>query len=162
MNRLLPRRLKTFLPLLMFGATLAFSLLSLVVFDISDRAKLIAELEEHLRNEGAGLARQAEVDLARDPARVEREIMLHAAEEGQVHTALFDPDGLVLYASRLDWVGRPAGEVVPGFDPARFAAVTSGLAPLIMRDGLRLRICFPYAHPPAPGDPPRDDALPAR
>jgi PAS domain S-box-containing protein/diguanylate cyclase (GGDEF)-like protein len=152
MNRLLPRRLKTFLPLLMFGATLAFSLLSLVVFDISDRAKLIAELEDHLRNEGAGLARQAEVDLARDPARVEREIMLHAAEEGQVHTALLDPDGLVLYASRLEWVGRPAREVVPGFDPARFAAVTSGLEPLIMRDGLRLRICFPYAHPPAPGE----------
>ncbi|MEW6691213.1 MAG: EAL domain-containing protein [Pseudomonadota bacterium] len=152
MNRLLPRRLKTFLPLLMFGATLAFSLLSLVVFDISDRAKLIAELEEHLRNEGAGLARQAEVDLARDPARVEREIMLHAAEEGQVHTALFDPDGLVLYASRLEWVGRPAREVVPGFDPVRFAAVTSGLEPLIMRDGLRLMICFPYAHPPGPGE----------
>ncbi|MGC8855019.1 MAG: hypothetical protein ACP5OY_08940, partial [Halothiobacillaceae bacterium] len=82
MNRLLPRSLKTFLPLLMFSATLAFSLLSLLVLDFSERSRLIANLEAHLREEGARLARQAEVDLARDPARLEREIMLHAVEEG--------------------------------------------------------------------------------
>ncbi|MEO1750988.1 EAL domain-containing protein [Thiofaba sp. EF100] len=152
MNRLLPRRLKTFLPLLMFGATLAFSLLSLLVLDFSERSRLIAELEAHLREEGARLARQAEVDLARDPARLEREIMLHAAEEGEVHTALFDPDGKVLYASQLDWVGREAAEVESMLDAARYASISAGLEPYLMRDGLRLMIWVPYAHPSAPGE----------
>ncbi|MFZ5537553.1 MAG: EAL domain-containing protein, partial [Pseudomonadota bacterium] len=139
-------------PLLMFSATLAFSLLSLLVLDVSERSRLIAELEAHLREEGARLARLAELDLARDPARLEREIMLHAAEEGQVHTALFDPEGKVRYASQLDWVGRPAAEVEPMLDAARYASISAGIEPYLMRDGLRLMIWVPYAMPPGPGE----------
>jgi diguanylate cyclase (GGDEF)-like protein/PAS domain S-box-containing protein len=152
MNPLQPRRLKTFLPLLMFSATLAFSLLSLLVLDVSERARLIAELEAHLREEGARLARLAELDLARDPARLEREIMLHAAEEGQVHTALFDAEGKVRYASVLDWVGREAAEVEPMLDAARYARISAGIEPYLVRDGLRLMLWVPYAAPPGPGE----------
>jgi diguanylate cyclase (GGDEF)-like protein/PAS domain S-box-containing protein len=151
MNRWSPR-LKTFLPLLMLGATLLFSLLSLLVLDFSERSRVSAELEAHMREEGARLARLAELDLARDPARLEREIMLHAAEEGQVHTALFDPEGKVRYASQLDWVGRPAAEVEPMLDAARYASISAGIEPYLMRDGLRLMMWMPYAVPPGPGE----------
>lgn len=145
-------RLKTVLPLLMFGATLIFSLLSLFMLDVVERSRLVAEMEAHLREEGARLARLAELDLARDPARLEREIMLHAAEDGQVHTALFDPQGFVLYASQLAWVGRPAIEVEPHLDAARYASLSAGIEPFLLRDGLRLMIWVPYADPPQPGE----------
>jgi PAS domain S-box-containing protein/diguanylate cyclase (GGDEF)-like protein len=150
MSRLLPHRLTTLLPLLILGMTLVFSLISMVVLDISDQHRLMAEIEQHLRQEAARLARNAEIDLAHAPARIEREIMLHAAEEGQVHTALYDPDGRVLYASRMDWIGRQAAEVDPVLDEARYAAIRDGLEPYLLRQGLRLMIWFPYAHPPGP------------
>jgi PAS domain S-box-containing protein/diguanylate cyclase (GGDEF)-like protein len=150
MSRLLPHRLTTLLPLLILGMMLVFSLISMVVLDISDQHRLMAELEQHLRQEAARLARHAEIDLARDSARIEREIMFHAAEEGQAHTALYDPEGRVLYASRMDWIGRRATEVEPVLDEARYAAIRDGLEPYLLREGLRLMIWFPYAYPPGP------------
>ncbi|MDM7322876.1 MAG: EAL domain-containing protein [Gammaproteobacteria bacterium] len=144
--------LKTVLPLLMFGVSLFFSLLMLLVADVLEQKQVIAEAEAQLREKGARLTRLAELDLVRDPMRLEREIMLSAAENEPTHIALFDPQGTVRYASQLEWLGRMAREVAPRLDAERYASIRAGIEPVLMRDGLRLMIWVPYADPPRPGE----------
>jgi two-component system sensor histidine kinase/response regulator len=72
------------------------------------------------------IAHSAERSLLSDPGKVASELTLAAAQRRTAVLALVNAQGTVEMAHRLAWRGRPAAEVIPGFDSDRFRRVTGG------------------------------------
>ena len=141
-----PRSLKTLLPMLIFGATLLFVMLALLITDISDRHYLQRSTEQQIRQQGARLVRLAQLDLQRDPQQLNRELMLSVSGLGQASAALLDPQGKVLFASQQRWLGAMATKLWPALP------LSAGIQPRVELDGNTITGWFPYAYPAAKGE----------
>lgn len=73
-----------------------------------------------LISETAHLSRMAERGLGNAPHLVEADVTHSGADPRVTITAILDADSKVIFANHLAWKGRPAAEVIPGFDRARF------------------------------------------
>lgn len=117
--RLLPRLpLSVVLPL---GLTLALiALLAAGALSSASRreAMLRDSADAHLRSVAYNLAIEAEAHA--DPRETSR-LWLQAAQvwtDPRIHAvAVIAPDGRIVVAQRSDWQGRPATELLPGYDP---------------------------------------------
>ncbi len=136
--------------LLPLGALVVYSLFLAAGIQFAQRAQqqgLMASAEAALRAESFQLAQLAERKLQSDPALVESSLT-HLATIAQIeHVALIDAEGTVLMATRLVWRGRPAAQVIPGYDEGLWNAALLGAGLQLRRDpaAARLQALLPFA-----------------
>ncbi len=102
-----------------------------------------------LLSETAHLARMAERGLRNAPHLVEADITHAGAEALVTVAAVLDADGRVIFANHLDWKGRRAAEVIPGFEPSRFERCAQSRLPdrNATENGLRPSAMMAYTPP---------------
>jgi len=110
-----------------------------------ERARLETRLVERetadLRAVLANLAVHADYAFkASDGALLDDKLVRLAADPEINGVALIDPAGMVVAASRREWLGAPAVRVVPGFDAARQRAALANGVPRIDTDAARSRM----------------------
>jgi PAS domain S-box-containing protein len=113
---------------------------------VRGRAALVVEARADLQDMAASLVRAAERASLSDTSDLASEITLKAADRRVALIAMIDPEGTVVMASRLAWRGQPAGEVLEGFDKARFDRTVLEHEREMREsdDGTRLSLMVPY------------------
>jgi diguanylate cyclase (GGDEF)-like protein/PAS domain S-box-containing protein len=111
-----------------------------------------AQARAELLNETAHLARMAERGLLSAPHLVEADITHTGADARVTAAAVLDADGRVIFANRLAWKGKLAADVIPGFEPGRFARAVQSRLPdqTAAPDSLHPSALLAYT-PPASG-----------
>ncbi len=138
--------LRTTLPL----AVLAVLVLALVLSfadGVSRGREAVLERAEHDALQRAeALARGAEQDWQDRPDHVASDLSVEAAEPRLTQIALVDATGTVRLAHRMAWQDRPAAQVLPGFDAARFQRAVGSRRPdlAVSADGLRVSVMQPF------------------
>ena len=107
------------LPVGLLSLMLAIMALSLVNAYWNHQGALLTEARQSLLTEAHRLARLAADEGTLGRGRVATELSLAGADARVRHALLLDPSGRILAAQRKEWVGRMAGDVVPGLDMGR-------------------------------------------
>ncbi|NIC40437.1 PAS domain S-box protein, partial [Aquabacterium sp. A08] len=147
---MMPRlALRNALPL----ALAVLMLLGLGAIYLGTRSDSHADLHERSRQDllthAEELARLTQRDLQANRSNVASDVTLAATDLRVAALMVVLPDGTVDIAHRFDWHGRPAAEVLPAFDPARFQRVTRGRLPDWQEsaDGHLMSVMSPFIAP---------------
>ena len=151
MIKLLPASFKVTLPLVLLGFALVLSALNLIyqvplaerAVEEDHRERLLQELSR-LQSTLAYLLLKGDIEGAR------REVAILASNRNYTVVALTDDQYMVIAATRLAWLGRPAGQVLPKFDLRQAAHPTPGGGAQVIR-AVDNNTLFGYADIPMGG-----------
>jgi PAS domain S-box-containing protein len=127
MSRLLPASLKVTVPLILLGFAVALSALNVVyqvplaerAVEDDHRERLLQELSR-LQSTLEYLLHKGDIEGAR------REVAILASNRNYTVVALTDDQHRIVAATQRAWLGRPAVEVLPKFDPGQADQATPG------------------------------------
>ncbi len=135
------------LPLVVFGAFLLLTVITLVLSHRSYHEELMRNTEIRARIQSARMASLAEAHLLATPQDIQREIgMLRT--RGDIDTVVIaDPEHRVLLAHRPEWAGQAFAAVLPAVDTRRIGTTLQ-----LHWDaaGRRLDILMPFSIPSIP------------
>ena len=125
MTRLLPASLKVTVPLILLGFAVTLSALN-VVYQVPRAERAVEEdHRERLLQELSRLQSTLEYLLHKgDIEGARREVAILASNRNYTVVALTDDQHNVIAATRRTWLGRPAAEVLPNFDPGQATQAT--------------------------------------
>ena len=112
---------------------------------VRGREAMLEDARMDLFELASAVARSAERASLSDSSDLASDLTLRGANRRVAVIALIDPEGTIGIASRLAWRGRPAAEVIPGFDAARFTRVVKDHQRELVEpaDG-RMNVLVPY------------------
>ncbi|MCZ8235923.1 MAG: response regulator [Inhella sp.] len=117
----MPLSLRLTLPLGLLAVLLVTIAISFAADRYDHRTLAAEQAEADLTALAEHLARTATWELSEHPQRVGAEVSMAATDLRAERVLVLDGRGTVLASNHLAMEGRPAAEVVPGFDPTRFA-----------------------------------------
>lgn len=110
------------------------------------RATALEHARYDLLNLAQGLARSAAQDLNNRPEHVAGDLGMAATDTRLARLVVLDDAGTVLLAHRQAWRGRPAAELLPGWDAARWQRAKRSLQPdlRVADDGRALEVLLSF------------------
>ncbi len=127
MKKLLPASLKVTVPLVLLGFAVALSALN-VAYQVPRAERAVEEdHRERLLQELSRLQSTLEyLMLKGDVEGARREVAILASNRNYTVVALTDDQHAIIAATQRAWLGRPAAQVLPKFDPAEAVQATPG------------------------------------
>jgi hypothetical protein len=134
-KKLLPASLKVTVPLVLLGFAVALSTLNLI-YQVPRAERAVEEdHRERLLQELSRLQGTLEYLLLKgDIEGARREVAILASNRNYTVVALTDDQHSVIAATRRAWLGRPAAEVLPKFEPGQAAGATLESGAQVVRE----------------------------